>query len=75
MDNSSLPASDDAMVIIGAGLTGATAAATLREEGFTGPVVLVGAEGQAPYLRPPLSKGFLAGKESEESLLPYPEKW
>ena len=75
MDNTSFPASDDAMVIIGAGLTGATAAATLREEGFTGPVVLVGAEGQAPYLRPPLSKGFLAGKESEESLLPYPEKW
>lgn len=75
MDSSSFQASNDAMVIIGADLTGATAAATLREEGFTGPVILVGAEGQAPYLRPPLSKGFLAGKESEESLLPYPEKW
>ncbi|WP_026544574.1 FAD-dependent oxidoreductase [Arthrobacter sp. 35/47] len=67
--------SNEAMVIVGAGLAGATAAATLREEGYAGPVVLLGAEGQVPYLRPPLSKGFLAGKESEESLLPYPEQW
>lgn len=67
--------SNEAMVIVGAGLAGATAAATLREEGYTGPVVMFGEEGQVPYLRPPLSKGFLAGKESEESLLPYPEQW
>ncbi len=64
-----------AMVIIGAGLTGGTAAATLRSEGFTGPVILVGAEDSAPYLRPPLSKGFLAGKDSEESLLVNPAGW
>ena len=64
-----------AMVIIGAGLAGATAAATLREQGFTGPVLLVGEEDQVPYIRPPLSKGFLAGKDSEESLLPYPAQW
>nr|WP_035775450.1 FAD-dependent oxidoreductase [Arthrobacter sp. H5] len=63
------------MVIVGAGLAGATAAATLRAEGFGGPVILIGAEDAQPYLRPPLSKGFLAGKESEESLLPYPADW
>ena len=66
---------NDTMLIIGAGLAGATAAATLREEGFTGPVVLVGDEDQVPYIRPPLSKGFLAGKDSEDSLLPYPGDW
>jgi NADPH-dependent 2,4-dienoyl-CoA reductase/sulfur reductase-like enzyme len=66
---------NDTMLIIGAGLAGATAAATLREEGFTGPVVLVGDEDQVPYIRPPLSKGYLAGKDSEDSLLPYPGDW
>lgn len=75
MNSISSESSNDAMVIIGAGLAGATAAATLREEGFEGPVIVVGAEGEVPYLRPPLSKGFLAGKENEESLLPYPEQW
>ncbi|WP_330059193.1 NAD(P)/FAD-dependent oxidoreductase [Paenarthrobacter sp. Z7-10] len=67
--------SGEAMVIVGAGLTGATAAATLRSEGYTGPIVLIGAEQDIPYLRPPLSKGFLTGKETEESLLPYPQSW
>jgi 3-phenylpropionate/trans-cinnamate dioxygenase ferredoxin reductase component len=69
------PENNDTMLIIGGGLAGATAAATLREEGFTGPVVLIGDEDQVPYIRPPLSKGFLAGKDSEESLLPYPDDW
>jgi NADPH-dependent 2,4-dienoyl-CoA reductase/sulfur reductase-like enzyme len=67
--------STEQLVIIGAGLAGATAAATLRAEGFGGEVVLIGNEGRTPYLRPPLSKGYLAGKDSEESLLPYPEAW
>lgn len=44
------------MVIIGAGECGARAAQALREEGFAGPVMLVGAEPHAPYERPPLSK-------------------
>lgn len=69
------PENNDTMLIIGGGLAGATAAATLREEGFTGPVVLIGDEDQVPYIRPPLSKGFLAGKDSDESLLPYPDDW
>jgi 3-phenylpropionate/trans-cinnamate dioxygenase ferredoxin reductase subunit len=53
-------------VIVGAGLTGAKAAETLREEGFDGRIVLVGAEDELPYERPPLSKGYLQGKEPRE---------
>lgn len=59
------------VLIIGGGLAGATAAQTLRAEGFTGSVALVCQENHYPYLRPPLSKGFLAGGEDEASLLPY----
>ncbi|WP_256127679.1 NAD(P)/FAD-dependent oxidoreductase [Arthrobacter sp. SDTb3-6] len=76
MSESSSPAAQDAgMVIIGGGLTGATAAHTLREEGWTGPVTIVADEQETPYQRPPLSKGFLAGKEGEDALLPYPANW
>src|SRR5204862_1062263 len=46
-------------VIVGASLAGAKAAETLREEGFDGRVVLVGAERERPYERPPLSKDYL----------------
>lgn len=59
------------IVIVGAGLAGATAAQTLRDEGFEGTITLVGAEKHYPYIRPPLSKDFLAGREDEQSLLPY----
>ncbi|MFN8188792.1 MAG: FAD-dependent oxidoreductase [Gaiellales bacterium] len=48
-------------VIVGASIAGASAAATLREEGFDGRIVLVGAEPHLPYDRPPLSKGYLTG--------------
>ena len=51
----------DTMVIVGAGLAGASAARTLRTEGFDGRVVLVGEEPELPYDRPPLSKGYLSG--------------
>lgn len=54
-------------VIVGAGLTGATAAKTLRKEGFSGRVQLVGRERHRPYIRPPLSKDFLAGSAPRES--------
>src|SRR5215204_4216081 len=49
-------------IIVGAGLAGAKAAETLREEGFDGRVVLVGAEPERPYERPPLSKEYLRGE-------------
>src|SRR5207245_4617749 len=48
-------------VILGASLAGATAAITLREEGAGGDVILIGAEPQPPYERPPLSKAYLRG--------------
>ena len=49
------------IVIAGGGLAGAKAAETLREEGFDGRVVLLGAEAERPYERPPLSKEYLRG--------------
>lgn len=67
--------SDAGMVIVGGGLTAATAAETLRLEGFMGPVTIVADEAELPYQRPPLSKGFLAGKEDEDALLPLPANW
>ena len=55
---------DGQIVIVGGGLAAAKAAETLREEGHAGPVVLVGAEPRLPYERPPLSKGYLLGKDA-----------
>ncbi len=60
------------VVIVGAGLAGATAAATLRDEGFDGQVVLIGAEPMPPYERPPLSKEYLRG-ESDHHFVRPPE--
>jgi 3-phenylpropionate/trans-cinnamate dioxygenase ferredoxin reductase component len=51
----------EAFVIVGAGLAGAKAAETLREEGFEGRLVLIGDEPELPYERPPLSKDYLRG--------------
>ena len=44
----------ETFVIVGASLTGGGAAAILRQEGFDGRVILIGAEPQPPYERPPL---------------------
>ena len=49
-------------VIVGASLAGAKAAQTLRDEGFEGRVVLVGAEAERPYERPSLSKDYVRGE-------------
>jgi 3-phenylpropionate/trans-cinnamate dioxygenase ferredoxin reductase subunit len=61
------------IVIIGAGQAGAQAIATLRAEGFTGSLTLVGDEGFAPYQRPPLSKAYLAGEFARERLFLKPD--
>ena len=58
--------------IVGASLAGASAAATLREEGFEGEMTLIGAEARLPYSRPPLSKGYLRGQERFEDQLVNP---
>ena len=54
------------IVIVGAGLAGAKAAETLREEGFDGRLVLVGDEPERPYERPPLSKDYLRGESGRD---------
>ena len=62
-------------VIAGASLAGAKAAETLRDEGFDGEIVLLGAEPERPYERPPLSKGYLLGNEPRDSAFVHPETW
>ncbi len=59
-------------VIVGAGLAGAKAAETLRDEGFDGRVVLIGDEPERPYERPPLSKGYLAGSSPRDDARVHP---
>ncbi|AEN09454.1 MULTISPECIES: NAD(P)/FAD-dependent oxidoreductase [unclassified Streptomyces] len=50
------------VVVVGAGMAGVQTAVALREQGFAGPVTLIGAEPHQPYDRPPLSKAVLLGK-------------
>jgi 3-phenylpropionate/trans-cinnamate dioxygenase ferredoxin reductase component len=57
---------DQRFVIVGAGLAGAMAAQTLREEGFDGRLILIGDEAEPPYERPPLSKEYLRGELAEK---------
>ncbi|KAB7787267.1 NAD(P)/FAD-dependent oxidoreductase [Methylorubrum populi] len=59
----------DRIVIAGAGQAGFQAAASLREAGFSGSLILVGDEAALPYQRPPLSKAYLAGKTDARGLL------
>jgi 3-phenylpropionate/trans-cinnamate dioxygenase ferredoxin reductase subunit len=60
-------------IIVGASLTGAKAAEALREEGFDGRIVMVGAEEDRPYERPPLSKDYLRGEAGREKLYVHPD--
>jgi 3-phenylpropionate/trans-cinnamate dioxygenase ferredoxin reductase component len=62
-------------VIVGAGLAGAKAAETLRTEGFSGRVVLVGDEDVRPYERPPLSKGLLLGTATRDDAFVHSAQW
>ncbi|MFD9487006.1 NAD(P)/FAD-dependent oxidoreductase [Streptomyces sp. NPDC059991] len=66
---------DRTFVIVGGGLAGAKAAETLRAEGFNGRVILIGDEREHPYERPPLSKGFLSGKEERDSVFVHEPAW
>jgi NADPH-dependent 2,4-dienoyl-CoA reductase/sulfur reductase-like enzyme len=62
-------------VIVGGGLAGAKAAETLRDEGFTGDIVVFGDEREVPYERPPLSKDYLLGKAPREAAFVHPAEW
>ncbi|MGZ8583476.1 MAG: FAD-dependent oxidoreductase, partial [Actinomycetota bacterium] len=68
-------AGDRSFVIVGGSLAGATAAATLRDEGFDGRVVIIGAEPLPPYERPALSKEFLRGEQPLEEQYVRSEAW
>ena len=62
-------------MIVGAALTGAKAAQTLRADGFTGRIVLIGEETDRPYERPPLSKGYLLGKDPRDKVYLHDAQW
>ncbi|WP_239089494.1 NAD(P)/FAD-dependent oxidoreductase [Sphaerimonospora thailandensis] len=62
-------------MIVGASLAGAKAAEALRGHGFDGRIVLLGDEQERPYERPPLSKGFLQGKQEREKIFVHPPEW
>ncbi len=63
------------MVILGGGKAGGTAAATLRDEGFGGRVVLISREPGVPFGRPPLSKTYLRSEEGLEDWYVRPAGW
>jgi 3-phenylpropionate/trans-cinnamate dioxygenase ferredoxin reductase component len=65
--------SNRTFVIVGASLAGAKAAAELRERGFDGRVVLIGAETERPYERPPLTKDYLQGKSERQKAYVHDE--
>ena len=64
---------DQTFVIVGAGLAGAKAAETLREEGFAGTLLVIGSEHERPYERPPLSKEYLRGEVGREKVYVHDE--
>ena len=64
---------DDGVVIVGAGHAGFQLAASLRQHGFDGAIMLLSDEPVLPYQRPPLSKEYLDGKIGLDLLLMRPE--
>ncbi len=63
------------MVIIGAGQAAGQAVASMRQEGYDGPILVLGDEAHPPYQRPPLSKQYLSGELPIERLYLRPEKF
>jgi 3-phenylpropionate/trans-cinnamate dioxygenase ferredoxin reductase component len=68
-------AADAAQLIVGASLAGAKAAEGMRAAGFDGPVILIGAEDELPYERPPLSKAYLQGKAERDTIYVHLAHW
>ncbi|CAN5119701.1 FAD-dependent oxidoreductase [soil metagenome] len=63
------------ILLIGGGVAAAAAAAELRAAGFEGSITLATREQDAPYHRPPITKGYLQGREDRASALVHPESW
>ncbi|MGA7781743.1 MAG: FAD-dependent oxidoreductase [Paraburkholderia sp.] len=60
---------DDTCIIVGASHAAAQLAPSLRQEGWKGPIVVIGDEPCLPYHRPPLSKAYLLGEKNADDLL------
>jgi 3-phenylpropionate/trans-cinnamate dioxygenase ferredoxin reductase subunit len=63
------------IVLVGGGLATGTAVRELRAQGYDGELVVIAGEPHAPYERPPLSKGYLLGKDPAEKALVNEESW
>ncbi len=63
------------VLLIGGGIACASAAEELREQGYEGSILIVTREMDAPYRRPPLTKGYLQGREDRPATLLHPEEW
>jgi 3-phenylpropionate/trans-cinnamate dioxygenase ferredoxin reductase subunit len=70
-----MPVRDVEYLLIGGGLAAGNCARWLRRSGADGSILLVGREPDLPYDRPPLSKGYLQGKETRESALFQSAEW
>lgn len=66
---------NQSFVIVGGGLAGASAAEELRTQGFDGTIRLIASEAHAPYIRPPLSKGYLNGSDGLDAVYVHPDEW
>ncbi len=63
------------VLLIGGGIASAACATQLRDDGFTGSILLVAREPDPPYNRPPISKGYLREEEDRDSALYHPPEW
>jgi 3-phenylpropionate/trans-cinnamate dioxygenase ferredoxin reductase component len=63
------------IVIVGAGLTGGTAAKELRKQGYVDELLILAAEPSLPFGRPPLTKGYLRGEEELSGWMVAPRDW
>jgi 3-phenylpropionate/trans-cinnamate dioxygenase ferredoxin reductase subunit len=66
---------EQTFIIVGASLAGAKAAEELRNEGFDGALILVGAEHERPYERPPLTKDYLRGESPRDKTYVHEERF
>lgn len=63
------------VIIVGGGHAAGQVSASLRQEGFDGPITIIGDEPHPPYQRPPLSKAYLAGEQGVEKVYLRPESF
>jgi 3-phenylpropionate/trans-cinnamate dioxygenase ferredoxin reductase subunit len=63
------------VVIVGTGHGGAQTAIALRQQGFSGSILMIGRDTEPPYERPPLSKEYLAGEKPFERILIRPPQF